>query len=82
VVLADPDLLDLAFADVIASWEAEPPGPGDRTLVATSEWRRAQAGDSPIVELRLGWHRWLRVIYQPKVARSPPDKRGAESVRH
>jgi len=38
LVLADPDLLDLAFAEVLASWEAEPPPP-ERTLVATTEGR-------------------------------------------
>ena len=27
VVLADPELLALAFAELIASWEAEPPWP-------------------------------------------------------
>ncbi len=37
LVLADPDLLDVAFAEVIASWEAESPQPPDRTLVATAE---------------------------------------------
>jgi len=43
VVLADPELLDLAFAEVITSWEAKPPQPPDRTLVATSERRPPQS---------------------------------------
>ena len=43
VMLADPELLDLAFAEVIASWEAEPPRPPDRTLVATSERRNPRS---------------------------------------
>jgi hypothetical protein len=72
VVLADPELLDLAFAEVIASWESEPPGPPKRTLVATSE-RRGRPR-------RTGWtdrecqcrQAWLRAIPRPGVARSPP----------
>jgi hypothetical protein len=72
VVLADPELLDLAFAEVIASWEAEPPRPPKRTLVGTSDGRysrsriRGSDRDCP------GWQAWLRVIPRPRVARSPP----------
>ena len=74
VVMADPELLDLAFAEVIASWEAEPPRPPDRTLVATSEQRNPlprarQAGPD-----RQCWHTWLRANPRPGVARSPPEQ--------
>jgi hypothetical protein len=73
LVLADPDLLDLAFAEVIASWEAESPQPPDRTLVATAELPRPQPRSWRVNDGRLCWHRWLRAIPRPKVARSPPE---------
>ena len=73
VVLADPDLLDLAFAEVIASWEAEPPRPPVRTLVTTSERRRPQSRTRWANRNPLRWHLWLQAIPRPKVARSPPE---------
>ena len=73
LVLADPDLLDLAFAEVIASWEAESPPPPNRTLVATAELPNHQAGPWRANDGRPCWHRWLRAIPRPKVARSPPE---------
>lgn len=65
VMLADPDLLDLAFAEVIASWEAEPPRPPNRTLVDTS------AGQHPRPRIRevdgngQGWRAWLWAVPDP-----------------
>lgn len=73
VVLADPELLDLAFAEVIASWEAEPPGPPDRTLVGTSEGRYSRSRIWGVDRDRQGWPAWMRVIPRPRVARSPPE---------
>jgi hypothetical protein len=73
LVLADPDLLDLAFDEVIASWEAESPQPPDRTLVATGELPRPRSRSWRANDGRLCWHRWLRAIPRPKVARSPPE---------
>ena len=74
VVLADPELLDLAFAGVIASWEAEPPPPPDRTLVATSEGRPPRLRTWPAHDDCQCWHAWLRAIRRPRVARSPPER--------
>lgn len=74
VVLADPELLDLAFAEVIASWEAEPPRPPKRTLVGTSEGRNSRSRIWGVERDRWGWHAWLRVIPRPRVARSPPKR--------
>ena len=84
VVLADPDLLDLAFAEVIASWEAEPPRPPDGTLVATSERRRPQSRAWRAERNHLSWHAWLRAVPRPKVARSPPELSvpGAAPIPH
>jgi hypothetical protein len=73
VVLADPDLLDLAFAEVIASWEAESPQGPDRVLVATAALPSPQSRGWLANGDRLFWHRWLRAIPRPKVARSPPE---------
>ncbi len=77
VVLADPELLDLAFAEVIASWEAEPPRPPDRTLVATSEGRNPRSRAWWADRDRQCWHAWLRAIPRPRVARSPPERSAA-----
>ena len=71
VVLADPELLDLAFGEVIASWEAEPPPPP--TLVTTSERRVPRSGARRAGRDRQCWHAWVRAIPRPKVARSPPE---------
>ena len=73
LVLADPDLLDLAFAEVIASWEAESPPPPDRTLVVTAELPIPQSRSWRANDGRLCWRRWTRAIPRPKVARSPPE---------
>ena len=73
LVLADPDLLDLAFAEVIASLGAESPQPPDRTLVATAELPRPTSPSWWEDEGRHGSHRWLRALGRPKVARSPPE---------
>jgi hypothetical protein len=73
LVLADPDLLDLAFAEVIATWEAESPQPPDRTLVATAELPNPELRAWRANDGRRCWHRWLRAIPRPKVARSPPE---------
>jgi hypothetical protein len=81
VVLADPELLDLAFAEVMASWEAEPPRPPDRTLVATSERRHPRLRAWRTDRDRRCWQGWLRVaIPQPRVARSPPERSAAARV--
>jgi len=74
VVLADPELLDMAFAEVIAAWEAEPPWPPDRTLVATSEGRHPQSKPWWAAIDRRWWSGWLRSIARPRVARSPPER--------
>lgn len=74
VVLADPELLDLAFAEVIASWEAEPPRPPDRTLVATSEGRHPRSREWQTARNQQFWRAWLRAIPRPRVARSPPER--------
>lgn len=74
VALADPELLDLAFAEVIASWEAEPPGPPDRTLVATSERRQPRLSEWRTGHDRRSGHAWVRTILRPSVARSPPER--------
>jgi hypothetical protein len=73
LVLDDPDLLDLAFAEVIASWEAESPQPPDRTIVATAELPSPQLRAWRANDGHRCWHRWLRAIPRPKVARSPPQ---------
>ena len=73
VVLADPDLLDLAFAEVIASFEAEPPLPPRCTLVTTSEQLKPEWPAWRADGNRLCWHPRLRAILHPKVARSPPE---------
>lgn len=74
VVLADPELLDLAFAEVIASWEAEPPAPPDRTLVDTSGRRNPRWRVWRTDRERQGWHTCLRAVPRPRVARSPPER--------
>jgi hypothetical protein len=74
VVLADPELLDLAFAEVIASWEAEPPRPPGGTLVAVAERRRPRSKAWRAVCDRQCWPAWLRAIPRPRVARSPPEQ--------
>jgi hypothetical protein len=74
VVLADPELLDLAFAEVLASWEADPPRPPDRTLVATSEWRYLRTTAWWADRDRQDWQAWVRPIPGPRVARSPPER--------
>ena len=74
LVLADPELLDLAFAEVVASWEPEPPKPPGRTLVATGELSRPKLRSWRANGDRHCWHRWLRTIGRPKVARSPPER--------
>lgn len=72
LVLADPELLDLAFAEVIASWEAEPPPP-DRTPVATSGGRTPRSRAWGANRDRPYWPVWLRATSRPTVARSPPE---------
>jgi hypothetical protein len=74
VMLADPELLDLAFAEVIASWEAEPPRPLDRTLVTTAEGRHPRLRTWPTDDDCQCWQAWLRAIPRPRVARSPPER--------
>ena len=74
VVLADPELLEMAFAEVIASWEAEPPQPPVRTLVATSEQRRPRSRLWLVERDRRRWHAWVRAVPRPRVARSPPGR--------
>jgi hypothetical protein len=73
LVLADPDLLDLAFASVIASWEAGSPQPPDRTLVSTAELPGPLPQSRWAQRDRPCRHRWLRAIPRPTVARSPPE---------
>ena len=72
--LADPELLDLAFAEVIASWEAEPPRPPNRTLVGTSEGQQPRPRIWEVDRNRQGWRSWLRAVPRPRVARSPPQR--------
>ena len=69
VVLADPELLDLAFAEVFASWEADPPRPPGRTLVATAERRihGRRRGERPVTGQC--WPAWLRA--------DPPTQSGS-----
>jgi len=74
VMLADPELLDLAFAEVMASWETEPPRPPNRTLVGTSEGRHSRSRIWGMHRVRQGRHTWLRAIPRPRVARSPPER--------
>ena len=74
VMLADPELLDLAFVEVIASWEAEPPRPPNRTLVATSEKRNPRSKAWQRDHDRQCWHAWFRATSRPRVARSPPEQ--------
>jgi hypothetical protein len=74
VVLADPELLDLAFAEVIASWEAEPPRPPVTTTVTTSEQRHPRSRACPADHDRQWWPSWIRAIYRSRVARSPPER--------
>lgn len=73
LVLADPELLDLAFTEVIASWEAESPQLPDRTLVATVEPPGPQPRSWPATGAPMSWRGWLRPIPRPTVARSPPE---------
>ena len=74
VVLADPELLEMAFAEVIASWEAEPPQPPVRTLVATAERRTPRSSTwAPHRGLEFR-HARLQAIPRPRVARSPPER--------
>ena len=74
VMLADPELLDLAFAEVMASWEAEPPRPPNRTLVGTSEGKHLPPRIWGVDRDRQDWPAWLRAIPRPTVARSPPEQ--------
>ena len=73
LVLADPDLLDLAFAEVIASWEAESPSRRIARSWPPRSCLSPRAGSWRANDGRLCWHRWLRAIPRPKVARSPPE---------
>jgi hypothetical protein len=81
VVLADPELLDLAFAEVMASWEAEPPRPPNQTLVGTSEGKTLPPRIWGLDRDREDWHAWLRAIPRPTVARSPPEQSVAGRLR-
>jgi hypothetical protein len=72
VVLADPDLLDEAFAEVMAAWHAGPPTSPPGTLAGNSDRAnpvrpKRQAGD---------WRPWRKLLVgaapRPQVARSPP----------
>jgi hypothetical protein len=74
VVLADPELLDVAFAEVIASWEAEPPQPPDRTLVATSDPRHPRHRPWRPGPEKQCWRSWVRAFPRSRVARSPPQQ--------
>jgi len=72
VILADPDLLDNAFAEVVASWQAGQPPASSSTLVAAGrppgrKPPRLETGDRP------GRRRQPpRAMARPRVARSPP----------
>jgi len=72
VVLADPDLLDEAFAEVMASWCAGLPPSPPGTLAGNSDRAnpvpsKRQAGD---------WRPWRKLLVgaapRPQVARTPP----------
>ena len=73
VVLADPDLLDVAFAGVVASWQAEPPPPPNPTLVATSQRHPRQARTRRTDDHCAPWCAWMRAVPRPRLARSPPE---------
>jgi hypothetical protein len=72
VVLADPDLLDEAFAEVMASWHAGLPPSSPGTLAGNSDRAnpvppKTQAGDwQPSRNFPAG------AAPRPQVARSPP----------
>lgn len=82
LILADPDLLDAAFAAVEAAWSADPPprrptvatrarGPGGRALPPPRRGPSRAHGHEPVGPT------WLR-----RTARSPPGRpaRGAGLV--
>ena len=79
VVLADPELLDLAFAEVMASWEAEPPRPPNRTLVGTSEGKHLPPRIWGVDRDRQCWNVWA--VPRPSVARSPPVRQVEAVIR-
>ena len=74
MILADPDLLDEAFASVVASWGTRPPT-GVREEAAD---RRSPAVRVPFLELCPGLSAmcptWLS-IWPVRTARSPPRER-------
>ena len=70
LVLRDPDLLDLEFAAVLASWNARPPGAPPKTARRAGRGyrrRRATHPDDLGTAVRFHTDSW-----HPAVARSPP----------
>jgi hypothetical protein len=72
VVLADPDLLDEAFAEVMASWHAGLPPSPPGTLVANIDRANPVPPKRPGDECRMPWRSLPRQVPRPRVARSPP----------
>ncbi|HUC13011.1 MAG TPA: hypothetical protein VMS00_01035 [Acidimicrobiales bacterium] len=72
VVLADPDLLDEAFAEVLASWHAGLPPSPPRTLVTNSDRANPVPPKRPGKICRMPWRSLLLPLPRPRVARSPP----------
>jgi hypothetical protein len=72
VVLADPDLLDEAFAEVMASWHAGLPPSPPGTLVANADRANPVPPKRPDDQRRMPWRSLLLQVPRPRVARSPP----------
>jgi hypothetical protein len=72
VVLADPDLLDEAFAEVMASWDADLPPAPPNTLWGGSDRAIPTPSDRPADDPRSRQRVFLRAVPRPQVARSPP----------
>ena len=72
VVLADPDLLDEAFAEVMASWHAGLPPSPPGTLASNSDRANPVPPKRPGDECITPWRSRLQPVHRPRVARSPP----------
>jgi hypothetical protein len=62
VVLADPDLLDQAFAEVTASWHARPPSAPPGTLAAGSDWATPVPADRRARDWQPRWRLLVRAV--------------------
>ena len=72
VVLADPDLLDEAFAEVLASWRSGPPSAPPGTLTAAAAWPNPVPSRTRASYWQPCRRAHLGVAPRPQVARSPP----------